>query len=84
MGFARGTAQIPDPRRVKKPVSPFLNYVKEQYSLGRELPKDEQGKNSLVLATKAMRHEYTNLSPEGRKVCCVFFSPLLLLFMLAR
>lgn len=75
---------IPDPRRVKKPTVPFLYYLKEQYHSGRELPKDEKGKFSVVLATKVMRDEYANLSPEVRKVCCVFFPPSSTLFMLAR
>lgn len=83
MGFGRGTAQIPDPRRVKKPVIPFLHYVKEQYSSGRELPKNEKGKHSVVLATRAMRDEYANLSPEAKKVCCVFSPPSLILLLCA-
>lgn len=64
---------IPDPRRVKKPSSPFIFYVKEQYGLGRDLPKGEDGKPSMVAATKALLAEFTNFSPEERKVCFVFF-----------
>lgn len=74
LGFGRGTAAILDPRRVKKPLAPYLFYLKEQYSSDREFPKNDNGKTSIVAASKILRTEYANLSPEVRKVCCVFFS----------
>jgi hypothetical protein len=67
LGAKRGITLFVDSRIPKRPLQPFILYLRDQYRTGREFEKDETGKITVINNNKILRKEFSELPLAEKK-----------------